>query len=193
MGSRGTESGEGAGQTSSYLYLHIPSRTLQEVPIQETKETQVRPLGREDPLEKGMTIHSRIPAWRIPRTGELGGLQSIGSQRVWHDWSDLACMNEHTPFPTLSFLFCPKAVSEFPCLALAAFILIPPLLPSPCPCPLEILQEPALPGLPPQPPWKCCAQKSYPYSTPAIPPVRLQMGRVQAGQGWWGGEMWSRA
>ena len=49
------------------------------------KETQVLSLGWEDPLEKGMAIHSSIPAWRIPWTEEPGGLQSMGSQRVRHD------------------------------------------------------------------------------------------------------------
>ena len=42
--------------------------------------------GREDPLEEGMASHSSVPAWRIPRTEEPGGLQSRGSQRVRHDW-----------------------------------------------------------------------------------------------------------
>ena len=49
------------------------------------QETCVRPLGREDPVEKEMTTHSRILAWRIPRTEEPGRLQSMGSQRVAHD------------------------------------------------------------------------------------------------------------
>ena len=49
------------------------------------QETQVRFLGWEDPLEKGVIIHSSILAWRIPRTEEPGGLQSMGSQRVRHD------------------------------------------------------------------------------------------------------------
>jgi len=43
-------------------------------------------LGWEDPLEEGMATHSSILAWRIPRTEEPGGLQSMGSQRVRHDW-----------------------------------------------------------------------------------------------------------
>ena len=43
---------------------------------------QVRFLGQEDPLEKGMVTHPSIPAWRIPWTQEPGGLQSVGSQRV---------------------------------------------------------------------------------------------------------------
>ena len=38
------------------------------------QETQVRSLGREDPLEKGMATHSGVPAWRTPWTGEPGGL-----------------------------------------------------------------------------------------------------------------------
>ena len=46
--------------------------------------------GLEDPLEKGMTTHPRILAWRIPWTAEPGGLQFIGLQRVGHGWSDLA-------------------------------------------------------------------------------------------------------
>ena len=49
------------------------------------RETRVRSLGREDPLEKEMATHSSILAWRIPWTEELGRLQSTGSQRVGHD------------------------------------------------------------------------------------------------------------
>ena len=49
------------------------------------QETQVRSLGREDPLEKGMATHSSTLAWKIPWTEEPGGLQSKGSQRVGHD------------------------------------------------------------------------------------------------------------
>ena len=48
-------------------------------------ETWVQLLGQEDPLEKGMATHSRILVLRISQTKELGGLQSIGSQRVRHD------------------------------------------------------------------------------------------------------------
>ena len=49
------------------------------------EETRVQSLGQEDPLEKGMATHSSILAWRIPWTGESGGLQSMGSPRVGHD------------------------------------------------------------------------------------------------------------
>ena len=41
-------------------------------------------------LEKEMATHSSVLAWRIPGTGEPGGLSSTGSHRVGHDWSDLA-------------------------------------------------------------------------------------------------------
>ena len=44
------------------------------------QEMEVRSLGQEDPLEKGMATHSSIPAWRIPWTEEPGGLESMGSQ-----------------------------------------------------------------------------------------------------------------
>ena len=49
------------------------------------QEARVQSLGREDPLEKGMTAHSSILAWRIPWTEEPGGLRSIGLQKVGHD------------------------------------------------------------------------------------------------------------
>ena len=49
------------------------------------QETQVRSLGREDPLEEGMTAHSSILTWRISWTEEPGRLQSMGLQRVGHD------------------------------------------------------------------------------------------------------------
>ena len=41
-------------------------------------------------MEKEMATHSSVLAWRIPGTGEPGGLPSMGSHRVGHDWSDLA-------------------------------------------------------------------------------------------------------
>ena len=48
-------------------------------------EDWVQSLGWEDPLEEGIVTQSRILAWRIPWTGEPGGLQSMGSQNVGHD------------------------------------------------------------------------------------------------------------
>ena len=49
------------------------------------RETWVRFLGWEDPLEKEMATHSRTIAWKIPWTEEPGKLQPMGSQRVGHD------------------------------------------------------------------------------------------------------------
>ena len=43
------------------------------------------PLGQKDPLEKGMATYSSVLAWRIPRTEDPGGLQSMGSLRVEHN------------------------------------------------------------------------------------------------------------
>ena len=60
--------------------------------LSAVQETWVRFLGWEDPLEKGMAIHSSILAWRIPWTEEPGWLQSVGLQRVGHDWT----INTHT-------------------------------------------------------------------------------------------------
>ena len=53
--------------------------------MQEMPETQVQFLGQEALLEEEMATHSSILSWRIPWTGESGGLQSMGSQRVGHD------------------------------------------------------------------------------------------------------------
>ena len=56
--------------------------------VKEIQQPQVWFLGQEDPLDKGMAIHSSILVWRIPWTEERGRLQSIGSQRVGRDWTD---------------------------------------------------------------------------------------------------------
>ena len=68
------------------MKLPLVTQIVKDLPAM--RETQVRPLGREDPLEKGMATHSSILAWRIPRTEEPGRLQSMGLQRVRHDWAN---------------------------------------------------------------------------------------------------------
>ena len=60
------------------------------------QETWVQSLGGEDPLEEEMATYSSIHAWEIPWTEEPGGLQFMGSQRVRHSWSDLACTHGTT-------------------------------------------------------------------------------------------------
>ena len=58
-------------------------RTL--LPVQKPQETWVRSLGGEDSLGEEVATHSNVLAWKIPWTEELGGLQSVGSQRIRHD------------------------------------------------------------------------------------------------------------
>ena len=53
--------------------------------MQDLQKTQVRSLGWEDSLEKDIATHSSFLAWRIPWTGEPGGLPSTGSHGVGHD------------------------------------------------------------------------------------------------------------
>ena len=59
------------------------TQTVKNLPAMQ--ETRVQFPGQEDPLEKEMAIHSSILAWKIPRTEEPRGLQSMGSQRIRHD------------------------------------------------------------------------------------------------------------
>ena len=61
----------------------LVAQTVKNLP--EMQDTWVQSLGWEDPLEEGVATHSSILAWRIPWTEELGGLQSMGSQRVGHN------------------------------------------------------------------------------------------------------------
>ena len=67
--------------TDSFWASQVAQR-LKHLPAM--RETWVRSLGREDPLEKEMPTHSSILAWRVPWAEEPGGLQSTGSQRVGH-------------------------------------------------------------------------------------------------------------
>ena len=62
------------------MMLGFPRGSVVKDPL-AMQETQVQSLGGEDPLEKGIATHSSILAWGIPRTEELGWLQSMGSQK----------------------------------------------------------------------------------------------------------------
>ena len=64
------------------------TQTIKNLPAMQ--ETQVRSLGQEDPLEKGMTTHSSVLALEIPWTEKPGGLRSIGWRSVGHNGSDWA-------------------------------------------------------------------------------------------------------
>ena len=76
------------GGNSNPLQCSWASLVAQKVKRQSAmQETQVRFLDREDSLEKEMATHSSTLAWKIPRTEKPGRLQSMGSQRVGHDWA----------------------------------------------------------------------------------------------------------
>jgi len=64
------------GGTIAPILQALEAQTVKNLPA--VRETRVQSLGQKDPLEKGMTTHSNILAWRIPWTEEPGGLQSMG-------------------------------------------------------------------------------------------------------------------
>ena len=68
---------------SASVRVSLGTQIVKSLPI--VQETRVQSLGQEAPPEKEMATHSSILAWKIPRTEEPGGLQSMGSQRVRHN------------------------------------------------------------------------------------------------------------
>ena len=95
-----------AGRSQSHQFLHgVYSRVLEISrfcggSVGKRIHLQCRRCGFDpwvrNPLEEGMATHSSILAWRIPRTEEPGGLQSMGSQRVRRYWRDWAHVLAHT-------------------------------------------------------------------------------------------------
>ena len=88
----GSSSGEGIGCPLQYSWVSLVAQTVRNLPAMP--EAWVQSLGWEDPLEKGMATHSRLPPWRIPMDRgawqdpgprNLAGASSMGSQRVGHD------------------------------------------------------------------------------------------------------------
>ena len=88
--------GEGSGTPLQYSCLENPTdggawcATVHGVARSQTRLSDFTFTFHFHALEKEMATHSSVLAWRIPRTGEPGGLQSLGSHRVGHDWSNLA-------------------------------------------------------------------------------------------------------
>ena len=74
----GRSVGEGIGYPLQYSWASLMAQLVKNLPAM--RETWVRTLGWEDPLEKGKATHSSILAWRIPWT-----IQSMGLQRIRHD------------------------------------------------------------------------------------------------------------
>ena len=126
--------------------------------------------GQEDPLEKGMATHSSILAWRIPRTEEPGGLQSMESQRVGHDWAT----NTFTLIPfrikfTFLLLACKPRNPQF-----LAFIVSLGSFPT-WPCKHPILFSCIKDRAPRRAPWECrhlCFHRC-PFTGNAIPHLYL--------------------
>ena len=86
------------------------------------QETQVLSLDQEDPLEKEIATCCSILAWRIPWTEEPGGLQSIGSHRVRHNWSDFTCTYTYSCYWRVwDYLRCSTWVTSLPSLSLLQF------------------------------------------------------------------------
>ena len=75
-------------------------------------ETWVRFLGQEDPLEKAMAPHSSTLAWKIPWTEEHDRVQSMGSQRVGHDWAPSLSLS--TRLLSLIIISLPEILNCYP-------------------------------------------------------------------------------
>ena len=71
--------------TFVFLQPSLVAQMVKRLPTM--RETRIRFLGQKDRLEKEMATHSSILAWKIPRTEKPGRLQSMGLQRVGHDWA----------------------------------------------------------------------------------------------------------
>ena len=80
--------------TCKYIWPSLIAQLVKYLPAMQ--ETWVLSLDWEDPLEKEMATHSSTLAWKIPWMEEPGRLQSMGSQRVRHNWA-----TEHTPHPRI--------------------------------------------------------------------------------------------
>ena len=93
----GRSPGEGIGYPLHYSWASLVAQMVKNPPAMQ--ETWVRSLGWEDPFEEGMATHCSFLAWRIQWTEELGGLQTMGLQRVRHDW-----MTKHSSASTISFM-----------------------------------------------------------------------------------------
>ena len=101
----GRSPGEGLGYPLQYSWASLVTQTIKNLPAMQ--EIWVWSLGWEDPLEEGMAHRPSILFWRIPWTEEPGGLQSMRSQRVGHDWK-----TEHTN-AHISGVYMPVPISRW--------------------------------------------------------------------------------
>ena len=80
---------------NQYFITGFPGGTSGKDPACQCRRCKRRSFdpSLEDPLVEGIATHTSNLAWRIPWTEKPGGLQSLGSKRAGHDWSNLACMH----------------------------------------------------------------------------------------------------
>ena len=96
----GRSPGKGTSYPLQYSWAFLVAQMVKNPPA--LQETWAGSLGWEDPLEEGMETHYSILALRIPpRTEEPGGLQSMGLQRVRHDWATKHNIDLVKNFPSL--------------------------------------------------------------------------------------------
>ena len=109
----GRSPGEGNSNPLQYSWLENPmdgeawKAAVRKVTEGQTRLSEFTFTVHFHALEKEMATHSSVLAWRIPGTGEPGGLPSMGSHRVGHDWSDLAAAAAAVLYYSLC-LFVPK-------------------------------------------------------------------------------------
>ena len=85
---------------NTFFWAFLAAQTVKN--LSAMQEMQIQSLHQEDPLEKGMATHSSILAWRIPWTEEPGRLQSMGLQRVRHDYILLDKISKRERMKTVS-------------------------------------------------------------------------------------------
>ena len=83
--SHGKHWGEGIGYPLQYFWTSLVAQRVKQLPAMQ--ESQVWFLGQEDPLKKEVATHSSTFAWKIRWMVKPGRLQSLGSQRVRHNWA----------------------------------------------------------------------------------------------------------
>ena len=98
LASGGLSIGVSASTSVLPMNIHDCGSMVKNLPVtQEPQETWIWFLGRKNLLEEEMTTHSRFLAWRLPWTEKPSGLQSMGSQRVGYEWSNLSHMQDLIP------------------------------------------------------------------------------------------------
>ena len=115
---------------SGALGTSLVAQTLKCLPAM--RDTWVQSLGQEDPLEKEMATHSSTLAWRVPWTEEPGRLQSMGLQRVGHDWATSLSLTIQSSNHSPSLVFTQRSWNLSLCktcirIFIAAVVILPKL------------------------------------------------------------------